>query len=531
MKKILFILLFSVAALASHAATDYGISVAGVRVTSDNKDNITGTGISNGTVSYNPYYNMLYLKSATIDVRNLAVNAITNDYGARANLWIRLEGNNLIKASSNAIVINVKESQGFILDSSDGTGTLYCDGALYLDARDHLTNDCALSTIRNCTVRFGDIMSDDYEECLTIENAQVITDYLSVGSDHSGQKGLNLSDCYLAYPSNGVVGNYGTVTVDDDYWYGHVEINRGSGSDKGDVNGDGHVNSADITALYDYLLNGDESSLVYGDQDGDGHITSGDVTAVYDILLGNVSPSTGNDIEEYTVNDITFKMIKVICSSFMMGYGYDAYARAWEKPAHWVTLTNDYYIGQTEVTQGLWKAVMGGNPSQVINNNRPVEWVGWYDCQKFILKLSQMTGKIFRLPYESEWEYAARGGMNTHGYKYAGSNNYEDVGWVSQNSEDITHYVAQKAPNELGIYDMTGNVSEFCQDWFGENYYSTSPSVDPTGPSSPVSGERRVARGGDFHEYANYCRVFNRSWLYLSEKSRYVGLRLASYTY
>lgn len=288
MKRVLSLLLLFSVAVASYAATDYGIAVAGVRVTSANKDNITGTGIS-GSVSYNFSTNTLTLNNATIDVRAMAVNAITNDYGSRANFKIKLVGNNIIKINASSIAINVKESQGFELYSSgNDTGTLTCDGALYLDARDHMTNDYTMSTIWNCTVRFDDIISEDYEECLTINNANVTTDYLNVGSDHNGQKGLKLIDCYLAYPVNGVVGNYGTIMVDGDSWEDHVEIKRGARH--GDVNGDGDITAADVTALYDWLLNNDNTQLKYGDQNGDGDITAADVTEVYDVLLGNYNP-------------------------------------------------------------------------------------------------------------------------------------------------------------------------------------------------------------------------------------------------
>ena len=534
MKRVLLLFLLFSVAVASYAATDYGIAVAGVRVTSDNKNNITGAGIISGSVYYDYAQNMLTLNNATIDVRNMAVNAITNDYGSRANFRIRLVGNNYIKINVNSIAINVKESQGFILESSDGTGILKCGGALYLDARDHINNDYTKSYIRNCTVYFGDILSEDYEECLTINNANVTTDYLNVGSDHNGQKGLTLIDCYLAYPTNGVVDQFGSIQVDGDFWHDHVEIKRGARH--GDVNGDGDITAADVTALYDWLLNNDNTQLKYGDQNGDGDITAADVTEVYDVLLGSNQPN----VTEYTVNGVKFKMVNVEGGTFMMGgtaeQAPDGYAS--EYPVHQVTLSS-FSIGQTEVTQKLWQAVMGNNPSTFSSSNgyassvnRPLENVSWYDCQQFITKLNQMTGKNFRLPTEAEWEFAARGGNKSQGYKYAGSNNIDDVAWFEDNDYNLgdsdpdygTHTVGTKQPNELGIYDMSGNVWELCQDYYGE--YSSEAQTNPTGPSS---GSMIVFRGGSWGINARRCRVSYRNGTAPSSNGGlgYYGVRIA----
>lgn len=175
-------------------------------------------------------------------------------------------------------------------------------------------------------------------------------------------------------------------------------------------------------------------------------------------------------------------MVAVEGGTFTMGatseQGSDA--RDNEKPAHKVTLS-DYYIGQTEVTQALWEAVMGSNPSYRRGDNLPVEQVSWDDCQEFIQKLNQLTGKQFRLPTEAEWEYAARGRRKSRGYKYAGGNDIGLVAWYSGNSGYETHLVATKQANELGIYDMSGNVWEWCNDWYGD--YQSSSRSDPQGPS------------------------------------------------
>ena len=192
-----------------------------------------------------------------------------------------------------------------------------------------------------------------------------------------------------------------------------------------------------------------------------------------------------------------------------------------EKPVHSVTLS-DYYIGETEVTQELWQAVMGINLSYFSGNpHRPVETVSWNECQTFITKLNELTGKNFRLPTEAEWEYAARGGNKSKGYKYSGSNTIGDVAWYYDNSGSRTHDVKTKQANELGIYDMSGNVYEWCQDWDGS--YSSSSQTNPMGPSS---GSDRVLRGGSWDYDARYCRVSDRNSNYPSSRGISDGFRL-----
>ena len=233
--------------------------------------------------------------------------------------------------------------------------------------------------------------------------------------------------------------------------------------------------------------------------------------------------------------DVSFKMVAVEGGTFTMGAtaeqgSYDSYDN--EYPTHEVTLSS-FSIGQNEVTQELWQAVMGSNPSYFTGDlSRPVEKVSWDDCQTFITKLNELTGKQFRLPTEAEWEYAARGGNQSQGYKYAGSNTLDDVAWYYDNSYALgssspdygTHAVATKSPNELGLYDMSGNVWEWCQDWYDKSYYSNSPSVNPTGPTS---GSNRVRRGGSWLSYAGFCRVSYRGYDYPSYTYYGLGLRLA----
>ena len=206
--------------------------------------------------------------------------------------------------------------------------------------------------------------------------------------------------------------------------------------------------------------------------------------------------------QTFTVNGVSFDMMYVKGGTFIMGatseQGSDAYND--EKPVHSVTLSS-FYICKYEVTQALWNAVMGSNPSNWKGDDLPVETVSRDDCQTFIRKLNALTGKNFRLPTEAEWEFAARGGNNSRGYKYAGSNNIETVAWYQGNSGNKTHVVGTKSPNELGLYDMSGNVWEWCQDRYGS--YSGASQTNPTGASS---GSNRVLRGGCCGRSAWYCR-------------------------
>ena len=167
---------------------------------------------------------------------------------------------------------------------------------------------------------------------------------------------------------------------------------------------------------------------------------------------------------------------------------------------------------------------MGTNPSSFKGLKRPVERVSWNDCQSFLTKLNQLTGQQFRLPTEAEWEFAARGGNNSQGYKYAGSNTIDDVAWYTSNSSSSTHDVATKQPNELGVYDMSGNVWEWCQDWYSSSYYSSSIINNPTGPTS---GSYRVLRGGGWSGTVRDCRVAYRGGIAPSNSYYSLGLRLA----
>ena len=218
---------------------------------------------------------------------------------------------------------------------------------------------------------------------------------------------------------------------------------------------------------------------------------------------------TGVVFTTFTANGVSFTMKYVEGGTFQMGATSEQGSDAWddEEPVHSVTLSG-YWIGKTEVTQELWQAVMGNNPSYFSGTNLPVEKVSWNDIvNDFLPKLNNLTGKQFRLPTEAEWEYAARGGKASQGYKYAGSNTIGDVAWYDGNSSGKTHAVKTKSPNELGLYDMTGNVWEWCSDWYGS--YSSGSQTNPTGQSS---GSYRVLRGGSWNISAGFCRVSGRNY-------------------
>ena len=319
----------------------------------------------------------------------------------------------------------------------------------------------------------------------------------------------------------------GSVNPTGDYFaIDNVAITEKPEASRGDVDMSGNVNIADVTALIDYLLSGDASTinLDAADCDNSGSVNISDVTTLIDYLLSGSWPGETN----ITVGGVSFKMIAIEGGTFKMGASDgDTQASNSEKPAHQVTLSG-YSICETEVTQALWVAVMGSNPSYFTSANgyeddlsRPVEEVSWEDCQTFITKLNQMTGKTFRLPTEAEWEYAARGGKYSHDYVYSGGDDLNEVAWYRNNGDVQTHAVAQKLPNELGLYDMSGNVYEWCQDWYDS--YSSEAQTNPTGPTS---GTKRVMRGGNVGDTSS-CRVSFRTSNTPSSKANGLGLRLA----
>ena len=234
----------------------------------------------------------------------------------------------------------------------------------------------------------------------------------------------------------------------------------------------------------------------------------------------------------FTANGVSFTMVLVEKGTFTMGATpeqEDPYDD--EKPAHQVTLTSDYYMGETEVTQALWQAVTGSSPttdgdqwssSYGLGASYPAYNISWNDVQSFLTKLNSLTGQQFRMPTEAEWEYAARGGKKSQGYQYSGGNTIGDVAWYNGNSGSKTHEVKTKQANELGLYDMSGNVWEWCADWYSD--YTSAAVTDPTGPTS---GSNRVRRGGRWVSGAGNCRVAYRDYFSPSYRSIYLGFRLA----
>ena len=278
-------------------------------------------------------------------------------------------------------------------------------------------------------------------------------------------------------------------------------------------------------------FNGDALSIS-GNTIADIYSQIDELRAMISQLKDEIAPS----VKTITVNGVSFKMVKVAGGTFQMGatseQGSDAIYS--ESPVHSVTLS-DYWIGETEVTQALWYAVMGHKPtsggsqwssSDGLGDDYPVYYVNWNDCQEFIARLNQLTGKSFRLPTEAEWEFAARGGNSSLGYKYAGSNTIDEVAWYASNYASISnspiHPVATKSPNELVLYDMSGNVYEWCQDY----WYDTYSSSDQTNPSGPSSGTDRVIRGGSWCNSAKRCRVSSRDFHDPSLRCNNIGLRL-----
>jgi formylglycine-generating enzyme required for sulfatase activity len=224
-------------------------------------------------------------------------------------------------------------------------------------------------------------------------------------------------------------------------------------------------------------------------------------------------PKSGNTAT-YTFNNVPFDMVDVEGGTYLMGTN-DSLAFDDGKPEHRETVKS-FAIGKTEVTQALWKAVMGENPSLHKGDNLPVENVSWDDCQEFITRLNNQTGKKFRLPTEAEWEYAARGGNRGKGYRYSGSDYLDGAGWYEHNSNSMPHEVASKSPNELGIYDMSGNVWEWTSDSWCDDY------------DSPRDNPNHVFRGGSWYDPENSCHIFARATRSdLNYRYGHLGLRLA----
>ncbi len=229
------------------------------------------------------------------------------------------------------------------------------------------------------------------------------------------------------------------------------------------------------------------------------------------------------DPEDKTEKGIDFgdiKMILVAQGSFSMGStsGFSD-----EKPVHEV-LIDSFYIGKYEVTQALWKEIMDNSPSEFKGDSLPVESVTWSQVQTFLTKLNEKSGLNYCLPTEAEWEYAASGGNQNKNYKYSGSHDADEVAWYRSNAGKTTHIVGSKQVNTLGIYDMSGNVWEWCSDWYGQNYYTSSPQSNPQGPNS---GDQKITRGGCWDSDTTNIRKTCRFFALPNSYGKFIGFRLA----
>ena len=280
-----------------------------------------------------------------------------------------------------------------------------------------------------------------------------------------------------------------------------------------------------------------------GDVNGDGFVDIADIASIIDIMSGRsiISESLSESGDELTLTiiGIPIKMYRVKAGTFTMG-GSEFDNEKWPRK---VTITQDFFIAETEVTQQFWTALMGEGhiPSKTgytqwittfgFDNDYPAYYLSWDMCQDFIDKLNALTKRKFRMPTEAEWEYAARGGHLSKGYKFAGSDDCGEVAWYDENAalpglghpDYGSHPVKQKKPNELGLYDMSGNVMEWCSDWYQKSY-ATGALVDPKGPEK---GSGRVLKGGCWGSNDTYCRPASRDVSAPDKQFQNNGLRLA----
>ena len=460
------------------------------------------------------------IKSATITLDNVNFTSNNSYFFIESKvptLLIRVLGDNSVTAPGFILA----ESGSNVIMGGGGTGTLTTTGTSTELSNFHFGSgggSCWIAAMKRITnnATYYPFVGNSGTTMLYITGSNGEFKRSSgTGKAVSYVKGLTLVDCHLTSEEyvEGAT-SYGNN--------GYLAFAEGDApepsSNKFDVNGDGSVDVGDVNAVLDEILSGGNTSKF--DVNGDGNVDVGDVNAILDEIL---NPTT-SDVETYTVGGVSFKMIKVKGGSFTMGATIEQGSEASdsEKPAHQVTLS-DYWIGEVEVTEGLWKAVMGSNPSvNAKGDNYPVEGITWEQCNEFITKLNQKTGQTFRLPTEAQWEYAARGGNKSKGYKYAGSGTIGDVAWYTGNSSGAKHPVRQKAANELGLYDMSGNVWEWVQDVKGD--YPSTAVTNPTGPGTVTDSGSHVQRGGSWYYSAAAARVSRRMFA----KSQYddCGLRL-----
>ncbi len=311
--------------------------------------------------------------------------------------------------------------------------------------------------------------------------------------------------------------------------FGQITVN--SNPEGAEVYLDG-VNVGFTPYYYEYAIPGKHRISVrkvgFFDSDSNVDIRKGENSTIDETLVKSCDIQNKSDRVDITIKDVKFSMIRVDGGTFIMGATQEQRdTKVDEQPAHVVTLS-DYYIGETEVTNALWAAVMGNSPSHTSYNapQMPVNMISWDDCMKFVNRLSTLTGLQFSLPTESQWEYAARGGNRTQKNLFAGSNNAKDVGWYKKNSRMEVKEVKQKKPNELGLYDMSGNVFEWCYDWYG--LYKDEVKSNPTGPNT---GTQRVIRSGSCAAKERELRVSCRAANPPSSQFSAIGMRLAMTEY
>ena len=507
MKKIFLLTLLLVVALSAVAE----ISVCDVSC--DANGHFDCPFIKSGTVTWSESNRTLTLDNAVVDYTSDSPYDYIYPICVTENATIVIHGEcRLTTTGFAALAFEGTNSKSVAIK---GDGSLYASSIMR-----GLFLKCTSLTIKDIALQTRSI--DGRGELCALNFDNVVADIS--GSVSGLGEGITFKDCVISHPADAHIeqDEYGYFIANGDNSLATGIIISRKNNPYGDVNNDGEVTIADVNAVIDVILG--HGANGNADVNGDNEVTIADVNVIIDIILHGSAP-TPSDAETIRVNGVSFKMIKVEGGTFTMGatpeQGSDA--EEFEYPAHQVTLSS-FSIGETEVTQALWKAVMGNNPSSFkIDDNLPVEWVSWQDCQEFITKLNQMTGKQFRLPTEAEWEYAARGGNKSKGYKYSGSNDVNEVAWYWMNCGSITHPVGTKKANELGVYDMSGNVQEWCNDFWSD--YTEEAQTNPTGPTTGVV---RVVRGGGWgNSDPASCRVSFRDNEYPVYSSTSRGLRLA----
>lgn len=453
---------------------DFGLS----KQYDENGEPESSTSIGLGTPGYAPLEQASYEQDGTLPVT-------LDIYALGASLFKMLTGKT--PPESSAIL-----NEGFPLSSLQKAGiSAYTisvvEKAMASVKKNRYQSVSSLSIAIKNLASNVELTNLDEDESATIYDEEI--EVRKVDSQtcqvHITNNDLTLSSVHLSDRIYNLMPEEGEIDINKDYTYQQVLNGEAGRNIVANLRGD----SIEIT--YCFLTNQiDDDS------------TTHDALAYFD---------RNKDTIEIPCLGHTINMKKVEGGTFVMGESSVLRRRAFfsdEVPTHHVTIST-FYIGETQVTQDLWKTVMGNNPSFHKGTDLPVDSVTWYECQTFISKLIKLTGAIFRLPTEAEWEFAARGGNLSNGYKYSGCKKIAEVAWYGNNSDLKTHPVKTKAPNELGIYDMSGNINEWCNDWYGYDYYKVSVNNNPLGP---LTGTHRVQRGGNCFSDAVNCRVTYRTY-------------------